>query len=144
MMMWQHSFQISICIQLTNNLRVIKLKSKKLSELVVGAVDDLKGEKISCIDVKKLTSITDYMVIVTGRSNTHLKAMADSVVKSAKDAGLDVKGIEGRMHSEWVLVDVGDVVVHLMTAPVRALYNLEDLWTFEGQIEGAQDYVTPS
>jgi len=120
------------------------LKSKKLSELVVGAVDDLKGEKISCIDVKKLTSITDYMVIVTGRSNTHLKAMADSVVKSAKDAGLDVKGIEGRMHSEWVLVDVGDVVVHLMTAPVRALYNLEDLWTFEGQIEGAQDYVTPS
>ena len=144
MMMWQHSFQISICIQLTNNLRVIKLKSKKLSELVVGAVDDLKGEKISCIDVKKLTSITDYMVIVTGRSNTHLKAMADSVVKSAKDAGLDVKGIEGRMRSEWVLVDVGDVVVHLMTAPVRALYNLEDLWTFEGQIEGAQDYVTPS
>jgi ribosome-associated protein len=120
------------------------LKSKKLSELVVEAIDDLKGENISCIDVKKLTSITDYMVIVTGRSSTHLKAMADAVVKKAKDAGCNLNGIEGRMNSDWVLVDVGDVVVHLMIAPVRALYNLEDLWTFEGQIEGAQDYVTPS
>ncbi len=71
------------------------------------------------------------MVIVTGRSNTHIKAMADSVLKAAKDAGCKVGGIEGRMQSEWVLVDAGDVVVHLMLAPVRALYNLEELWTFE-------------
>ncbi|MFK7865762.1 MAG: ribosome silencing factor [Pseudohongiellaceae bacterium] len=112
------------------------MKSKKLSALVVEAIDDLKGEKISCIDVAKLTSITDFMVIATGRSNTHLKAIADSVVKSAKEAGCDVSGIEGRMQSEWVLVDLGGVVVHLMIAPVRALYNLEDLWTFEGQADG--------
>lgn len=120
------------------------MKSKKLSELVVEAIDDLKGEKISCIDVKKLTSITDYMVIATGRSNTHLKAMADSVVKSAKEAGCDISGIEGRMHSEWVLVDIGGVVVHLMVAPVRALYNLEELWTFEGQTDGEQSMVSSS
>lgn len=120
------------------------MKSKKLSELVVEAIDDLKGEKISCIDVKKLTSITDYMVIATGRSSTHLKAMADAVVKKAKDAGCQLNGIEGKMQSEWVLVDVGDVVVHLMIAPVRALYNLEDLWTFEGKTEGEQEIVTSS
>lgn len=71
------------------------------------------------------------MVIATGRSNTHIKAMADSVLKAAKDAGCKVGGMEGRMQSEWVLVDAGDVVVHLMLAPVRALYNLEELWNFE-------------
>jgi ribosome-associated protein len=107
------------------------LKSKKLSSVIVAALDDMKGERISCINVEKLTSITDYMVIATGRSNTHIKAMADSVLKAAKDAGCKVGGIEGRMQSEWVLVDAGDVVVHLMLAPVRALYNLEELWSFD-------------
>ncbi len=107
------------------------MKSKKLSSLIVAAIDDLKGEKISCINVEKLTSITDYMVIATGRSNTHIKAMADSVMKAAKDAGCKVGGMEGKMQSEWVLVDAGDVVVHLMLAPVRALYNLEELWNFD-------------
>lgn len=120
------------------------MKSKKLSEIVIEAIDDLKGEKISCINVKKITSITDYMVIATGRSNTHIKAMADSVIKEAKEAGCDVSGVEGRMQSEWVLVDAGDVVVHLMLAPVRALYNLEDLWAFDGSSEGEQDMVTSS
>ncbi|MFT4861756.1 MAG: ribosome-associated protein [Pseudohongiellaceae bacterium] len=108
-----------------------RLKSKKLSGVIVAALDDMKGERISCINVEKLTSITDYMVIVTGRSNTHIKAMADSALKAAKEAGCKVAGVEGRMQSEWVLVDAGDVVVHLMLAPVRALYNLEELWTFE-------------
>lgn len=71
------------------------------------------------------------MVIVTGRSNTHIKAMAEAAMKATKDAGCKVGGMEGRMQSEWVLVDAGDVVVHLMLAPVRALYNLEELWNFE-------------
>ncbi len=106
------------------------MNSKQVSKTVVEAIDDLKGEKISCINVQKLTAITDYMVIATGRSNTHIKAMADAVLKASKEAGCDVSGIEGKMQSEWVLVDVGDVVVHLMLAPVRALYNLEELWNF--------------
>jgi ribosome-associated protein len=71
------------------------------------------------------------MVIATGRSSTHIKAMADAVSMAAKDAGCKVGGMEGRMQSEWVLVDAGDVVVHLMLAPVRALYNLEELWSFD-------------
>lgn len=107
------------------------MNSKKLSKLVVDALDDMKGQSIRCINVGKLTSITDYMVIATGTSSTHVKALADAATKAVKDAGQDVVGVEGRLQSEWVLVDIGDVVVHLMIAPVRALYNLEELWNFK-------------
>jgi len=106
------------------------MDSKQLAQLVETTLDDLKGESITSIDVRKLTQITDYMVIVTGRSTTHIKALADEVVSKVKEAGGEVVGVEGKMQSEWVLVDVGDVVVHIMLAPVRALYNLEDLWNF--------------
>ncbi|MDD9896001.1 MAG: ribosome silencing factor [Gammaproteobacteria bacterium] len=107
------------------------MKSKKFAEVAMDAIDDLKGQSITCIDVRKLTSITDYMVITTGRSNTHIKALADNIVKKVKEAKQDVAGVEGRMQSEWVLVDLGDVVIHIMLAPVRALYNLEELWNFD-------------
>ncbi|MEX2468975.1 MAG: ribosome silencing factor [Pseudohongiellaceae bacterium] len=107
------------------------MNSKKLAQLAVTALDDMKGQSISSINVRKLTDITDYMVIATGRSNTHVKALSDEVVRQVKDAGGKVVGVEGRMQSEWVLVDLGDVVVHIMLAPVRALYNLEDLWNFQ-------------
>ena len=113
------------------NQKVKVLKSKQLADLVVEALDDLKGESIRSIDVQKLTEITDYMVIATGRSSTHIKALADSVAAKVKESGGELVGLEGKMQSEWVLVDVGDVVVHIMLAPVRALYNLEDLWTFD-------------
>ena len=111
--------------------QVKELKSKKIAQLVVEALEDLKGESIRSIDVQKLTEITDYMVIVTGRSSTHIKALSDSVAKKVKEAGLDIFGIEGKLQSEWVLVDVGGVVVHIMLGSVRALYNLEDLWSFD-------------
>jgi ribosome-associated protein len=116
-------------------MKVRALKSKKIADLAITALDDLKGEQIRSINVEKLTSITDYMVIVTGRSNTHVKAMADAVVVKAKEAGLGVSGVEGKMQSEWVLVDLGGVVVHIMMAPVRALYNLEDLWSFQSDAQ---------
>lgn len=106
------------------------MKSKRVSALVVDALEDMKGQSIRCIDVSKLTSITDFMVIVTGTSNTHIKALADSTVKRARESDVKIIGVEGRLQAEWVLVDLGDVVVHIMTAPVRALYNLEELWNF--------------
>lgn len=90
----------------------------------------MKGQSIRCIDVSKLTSITDFMVIVTGTSNTHIRALADSTVKKARELDVKVIGVEGLLQAEWVLVDLGDVVVHIMTAPVRALYRLEELWNF--------------
>lgn len=113
-----------------------KMNSDQLAQFVVEELDELKGESITCIDVKKLTEITDFMIVVTGRSSTHIKAMSDAVVTKVKEAGIDVVGVEGKMQSEWVLVDVGDVVVHIMLASVRALYNLEDLWNFQDNPEG--------
>jgi ribosome-associated protein len=107
------------------------LASEHLAKLAVTALDDMKGQEISSISVKGLTSITDFMVIATGSSTTHVKALADSVDKAAKEAGQTVKSIEGKIAAEWVLVDLGDVVVHLMVAPMRALYNLEELWSFK-------------
>jgi ribosome-associated protein len=106
------------------------LNSKKTSKLMVAALEDMKGQSIRCINVSKLTSITDFMVIVTGTSSTHIKALADAVVKKARESGVKVVGVEGRPQAEWVLVDIGDVLVHVMTTPVRALYNLEELWNF--------------
>ena len=114
------------------------MKSKKLAQLVVDSLDDLKGESIRTINVEKLTAITDYMVIATGRSSTHIKALADAVATRAKKADVEVVGIEGKMQSEWVLVDVGDVVVHIMLAPVRARYNLEELWSFDAAVGSEQ------
>jgi len=106
------------------------LKSKELCSLAVSALEALKGQSITCIEVAELTPLTDYMVVVTGTSNTHVNAMADALMKTVKESGIELVGIEGRPQSEWVLVDLGGVVVHLMLAATRALYNLEDLWNF--------------
>ena len=113
------------------------LNSEQLAELAVTALGDMKGQEIRSISVQALTSITDFMVIATGTSSTHVKALADSVDKAAKEAGQAVKSIEGKIAAEWVLVDLGDVVVHLMVAPMRALYNLEELWSFKALAEDA-------
>ena len=102
----------------------------------------MKGQSIRCIDVSKLTSITDFMVSVTGTSNTHIKALADSTVKRARELDVKIIGIEGRQQAEWVLVDLGDVLVHIMAAPVRTLYNLEELWDFNLDKTGAGKAAT--
>ncbi|MDB3992401.1 ribosome silencing factor [Gammaproteobacteria bacterium] len=107
------------------------MKERELKEIILEAANDLKGQSINCIDVRRLTSIADYMVIVTGRSSTHVKALSDNVVKEVKKAKFEVVGVEGRAQSEWVLVDVGDIIVHVMLNQIRKLYNLEELWNFE-------------
>lgn len=106
------------------------MKSKDLSRLALDALEALKGQSISVIEVDKLTPLTDYMIVVTGTSNTHINAMADALTKKVKESGTKIVGVEGRPQGEWVLVDLGGVVVHLMLASARALYNLEDLWSF--------------
>ena len=106
---------------------------QELCDLMVEALDDLKGQDIVALDVSEMTSLVAYLVIASGTSNRHVKSLADNVVKEAKQAGLSVLGIEGAAKSDWVLVDLGDVVVHVMLPEARAFYDLERLWT-EGRI----------
>ena len=107
------------------------MNTKELSDLAISALEDVKGQEVVCLSVEKLTQITDYMIIVTGTSTTHLRSLADELGKQVKAAGQEVVGEEGREQAEWILVDLGGVVVHLMLARTRALYSLEDLWNFE-------------
>lgn len=95
---------------------------------VVHAIEDLKGQDIKVLDVRSLTSITDAMVICTGTSNRHVKSIADSVTDSLRERGRRARGVEGKEVGEWVLVDLGSVVVHVMQAQARAFYQLEKLW----------------
>jgi ribosome-associated protein len=101
---------------------------EELCELTFKALDDLKGIEITTLDVRTLTSITDYMVICTGRSTRHVKSLAENVSFQAKKSHASFVRTEGDLENAWVLVDLGDVVVHIMLAETRAFYSLEDLW----------------
>ena len=107
------------------------MSSKELTSLVVSALDDMKAQSIMTFDVRHLTSITDYMVIASGRSDRHVKSLSESVRERAKQAGQLPLGVEGENGGEWVLVDLSDVVVHVMLPRVREFYNLEKLWDME-------------
>ncbi len=99
-----------------------------LRKLVMTALEDLKAEDIVEMDVHDKTSVTDYVVIASGTSNRHVKSIAANVVTEAKQAGYRPLGVEGEDEAEWVLVDLGDVVVHVMQPKVRNFYDLESLW----------------
>ncbi len=113
----------------------MKLKNTEaLDTLVARVLEDMKGQNARFIDVKDKTSITDRMVIVSGTSRRHIKTMADGLGREAKLAGYSVLGIEGQSDSEWVLIDLGDTIVHLMLPATRDFYNLEKLWTVDYKI----------
>ena len=97
--------------------------------LVRKAVDDLKAKDIQEIDVRGKSSVTDLLVVVSGTSSRHVKSIADEVVKQAKHAKMPPLGVEGHREGEWVLVDLGDIIVHVMLPRTREFYALERLWT---------------
>jgi ribosome-associated protein len=101
---------------------------KKLQTLVVDALEDVKGQDIVVFDTVHLTSLFDRIAIVSGTSNRQTKALAASVRDKVKEAGGDIVGMEGEDTGEWVLVDLGDMIVHIMQAPIRAYYRLEEIW----------------
>ena len=104
------------------------MQSERLCQLAVDALEDLKAVDILQLDVRKLSDFTDFMIIATGRSARQVAALAENVVMKAKQAGEAPLGVEGLRGGEWVLVDLCDVVVHVMQPEVREFYQLEKLW----------------
>jgi ribosome-associated protein len=104
------------------------MEADALTRLVVDALDDLKAVNTVTLDVTGLTDVMDYLVITSGTSNRHVKSLADNVCMEAKKQGMRPLGVEGEAAGEWVLVDFGDVVVHVMLPATRDFYDLERLW----------------
>lgn len=104
------------------------METKKLKELVVNSLENLKARDIAVLDVSDRTSVTDFMIIASGTSNRHVKSIADNVIADIKSHGLQPFGAEGREAADWILVDLGDVVVHVMLPASREFYDLERFW----------------
>lgn len=111
------------------------MSSDKLANLIVDALDDIKGQNIVKLDVRDMTTVTDYMILASGTSNRHVQALVDNVAEKAKAAGYRLIGIEGEDGGEWVLLDLGDALVHVMLPKVREFYNLEKLWSLGAATE---------
>ncbi|MCH9694394.1 MAG: ribosome silencing factor [Gammaproteobacteria bacterium] len=105
------------------------MNSDKLAELVVDALEDIKGLDIVKLDVRDMTTVTDWMIVASGTSNRHVQALIDNVTEKAKAAGHRPSGVEGEDGGEWVLLDLQDALVHVMLPKVREFYNLEKLWS---------------
>lgn len=112
------------------------MQGNELVQFVVDTLDDMKARDLRVLDVREVTTVTDTMVIASGTSSRHVNAVAGHLVRSVKKAGLKPAGTEGEEGSDWVLVDLGEVVVHVMHPDLRAHYNLEKLWSLD---EGGRD-----
>ena len=118
--------------------------TENLSQIVVNALDDLKAVDIHIINVRGKLDITDVMIIASGTSNRHVKALANSVIVEAKNRGITPLGTEGEREAEWVLVDLGDVVVHIMLPSVREFYGLERLWDWDADAQSQTLDASPT
>mgnify|MGYP001824620582 FL=1 len=123
---------------MTNRQNQDELSFDQLQELVLDALEDFKAIDIQQIDVRGQNPLTDLFVVASGSSLRHIKSMAENLVLKAKEAGNPPIGIEGDRQSEWVLVDLNDIIVHLMLPQTRAFYNLEKLWEASSQQRSGQ------
>lgn len=112
------------------------MNSNQLSKFIVDALDDGKAQDIVKLDVRNMTSVTDFMIVASGTSSRHVKALVDNVAEKVKEAGRKPIGVEGEDGGEWVLLDLDDALVHVMLPKVREFYNLEKLWSL-GAATGA-------
>src|SRR5690554_18490 len=123
-----------------HSLNTATLKTDSLKTLVLDALDDLKAKDVALLDVSRLTSVTDLMIVASGTSTRHVAALANNVVERVKAEGIQPLGVEGEAGADWVLVDLGDLVVHVMLPETRALYDLERLWAdLPSDSEGRQE-----
>ncbi|EXI65000.1 MAG: Ribosomal silencing factor RsfS [Candidatus Accumulibacter adjunctus] len=114
------------------------MKLADLEKLVVAALDDIKGRDIEVIDTSRLTALFDRMIIACGDSNRQVRSLARNVQEKVSEAGGSVLSCEGEEVGEWILVDLGDIIVHVMQPPVRSYYNLEELWGGKGPLRVRQ------
>src|SRR5512145_392821 len=105
--------------------------SEALLAHVLAWLDDAKAENVVTIDIKDKSSIGDYMVIASGRSDRHVGAVAEQIQRKLKDEGLGKARLEGQAHCDWVVIDIGDIIVHVFRPEVREFYNLEKMWSRE-------------
>ena len=118
------------------------IQSDELLSVTLAALEDMKAVNVQVIDVRDLTTITDIMVVASGTSTRHLKAMADNVALEAKKHGVSALGVEGDKGAEWILVDLADVVVHVMMPEIREFYALEKLWSVGSSRQSPRDTDT--
>ncbi|WP_086481321.1 ribosome silencing factor [Oceanospirillum sanctuarii] len=105
------------------------MQTEQLKQLVIDSLEEMKGNEIVVLDVSANTSVTDFMIIASGTSSRHVASLANNVVVNVKEQGVRPLGVEGQAGSEWVLVDLGDIVVHIMQPATRQFYDLERLWS---------------
>ena len=113
----------------------IRAHPARLLNVVLDTLDAAKAEDVVCIDLKGKTSIGDHMVLASGRSQRHVGAVADHIVRKLKDEGFGRAGVEGQPQCDWVLIDAGDVIVHVFRPEVREFYNLEKMWSADRPME---------
>ena len=126
---------------MTTDLDVVNSDANYLEIMkiaVVDAIEDIKGFDITVMDVRKLTSMTSYMIVASATSSRQAKSIADNVREKLKEKGYSIRGTEGEKEGEWVLVDLDDIVVHIMVPTTRAYYNLEQLW---GEAENRRGHI---
>jgi ribosome-associated protein len=112
-------------------------RASPLQDIVTAALDDMKAINVKVLDVRGLTDIADVMIIASGNSDRHVKSIADRVLEKAKESGFRPLGKEGERDGEWVLVDLQDIIVHVMLPRVREFYGLERLWDSGGEVPAA-------
>jgi ribosome-associated protein len=108
--------------------KTAKKASGALTDIAVAALADMKAVNVKVLDVRKLTDVADTMIVATGTSDRHVKSIADRVVERCRQAGHRPYGVEGQREGEWVLVDLQDLIVHVMLPRIREFYGLEKLW----------------
>lgn len=115
------------------------MQSEQLVNIVAHVIDERKGRFVSVLDVRNKTTITDYMVVVTATSERHARSLCQYVAEKVKELGIGHPGFEGQDGSDWVLLDLGDVILHVMTAQAREFYQLEKLWSVDRSEEVARN-----
>jgi ribosome-associated protein len=109
----------------------------QLEEMILSRLDEDKAQDIVMIDLKDKSSVADIMIVASGRSHRHVGALADHLLRALKDAGHGKARVEGLPHCDWVLIDAGDIIIHLFRPEVRSFYNIEKIWSVEPPVRSA-------